>query len=147
MKVILLKEVKGLGNVGDIKEVAEGYAQNFLIPSKQAEIATKHGMKVNQDMARKKVRQVKRDLSKKQALAGKIDKKSFIIEAKTDEKGTLYAKFSRKKLAEIIKKNGFNVSPKDIKTKEVIKQIGEYKVDLNLVGKSATITIVVKKQV
>jgi large subunit ribosomal protein L9 len=143
MKVILLKEVKGLGRIGEIKEVSPGYARNFLIPKGLAEVVTKHSLNIFEAQAKKRERLAKQEIKKKKNLATRIKEKKFEIKAKTDDSGTLYAKLDAKAIAKELQKQKYKIEPEEIKLKEVIKKAGEYQVGLELEGKKSKIKLIV----
>lgn len=146
MKVILLKEVPKLGKIGDIKEVNVGYGRNFLIPGDMAVLATKHSINMLKNQKRKKERQAKQYREAKQKLAKKIGNNSFIINAKADEKGSLYASLSASKLAEELQVQGYAIEPEEIKLKEKIKKCGKFKAELTLGGKKIKIKLDIKNK-
>ncbi len=146
MKIILLKEVKGLGHAGDIKEVSEGYARNFLLPKGLADMATRHSLGVHEAQKRKRERLKNERSTKKAKLAKKIEGKEFVITAKVDAKGTLYAGADARAVAEELKKRGFDVEPDEVMLKTAIKKTGKHDIELSLAGKKAKISVEVKEQ-
>jgi len=145
MKVILLKEVRGLGHAGEVKETKEGYARNYLIPNGLASIVNKHSIGVAEAQKNKRERLKRLEVKVKKSEAKKIDGKSFEIKVKADEKGTLYAKLDSKNISEELKKQGHNIEPNEIKLAESIKKIGQFEVELNLAGEGAKIKLEVVK--
>ncbi len=141
MKIVLLKEVQGLGHIGEIKEVKEGYARNFLIPKNLAQAANKHTLKVINDQNEKQKRQKTKTAQKKQALAKKINNKTFLIKADADEKGTLYAGIDAKKISSELNKQGVAVEESEILLNESIKNTGEHKVKLDINGEKVSINL------
>ena len=145
MKVILLKEVQGLGHAGEVKEVKDGYARNFLIPNSLASILNKHSLVQAEAQKQKRERIQKLEVRSKKAEAKKMDGKSIEIIVKADEKGTLYSKLDAKKISAELKKQKFNIEPDELKLSEPIKKIGEAEVELNLACESAKIKLRVIK--
>lgn len=145
MKIILQKEVKGFGHAGDIKEVSEGYARNFLLPRSLADMATKHSLGVHEAKKNKRERVRKERGIKKTKLAKKIEGRKFAVAAKVDAKGTLYAGLDTKAVANELKKKGFDVEPNEIMLKSAIKKIGKHDIELNLAGEKVKISVEVKK--
>lgn len=134
MKIILLKEVPGLGHAGEVKEAKEGYARNFLIPKGMVDVMTKHSLNVLAAQKRKREKVEKLEVRSKKAEAKKINKKNFVIKVKADDKGTLYAKLDVKSIAAELVNQGHKVSQDEIRLKEPIKKIGQYDVELRLAG-------------
>ena len=132
MKVILLKEVQGLGHSGEIKEVKQGYARNFLISQGLADMLTKHSLGVLEAQKKKQNRIKGQEVRSKKLQAKKINGKSFVIQVKADDKGSLYAKVDAKTIAQELQKQGFIVEDKEIELNKAIKKVGEYEVSLDL---------------
>lgn len=128
MKVILLKNVPDLGNTGEIKQVSDGYARNYLLPQKLVKAANDLSIK---EMAQKKNSQVKALASrakKFKEIAKKINNIKIIIKAKADDKKTLFGSISANKLAEELKNRHYNIESKYIKLDQPIKSLGYYDV-------------------
>lgn len=146
MKVIFLKDVKKTGQRGQVKEIADGYALNFLIPQGLAEQATP--AKLAAWEARQKVEQQQtavREAQWSQALAHLKDTK-ITVSAKGNEKGHLYTQLPVTAIIDALKAEYKINLPKDaIALKQQIKEFGEYSVDIHLGAKSTTITVVVVK--
>lgn len=131
MKVILLQNVKGLGKAGDIKEVAEGYARNFLIVRKLAEIASESGVKKVETLKKAQAEKDQMDLEKTQELAEQLEGRAVTIIAKAkDEK--LFGSVHAKDIAKELKKENIVISEKSIILSEPIKELGEYEVKIEL---------------
>ncbi|MFH1522760.1 MAG: 50S ribosomal protein L9 [Patescibacteria group bacterium] len=141
MKIILLKETKGLGHAGEIKEVKVGYALNFLIPEGFADMATKHSLNVLKAQENKLIKSKEVEKKSKKAEAKKIDGKFFEVIVKADEKGTMYAKLDAKAVAKELEKEGYKIEAGEIRLDEPIKKIGEYEVGLELGGQKAKIKL------
>ena len=152
MKIVLLKEVKNLGHAGEIKEVKQGYARNFLIPQGLADILTKHNLSILETGKKKKdtcppyLRRQGRQGNKK-LLAKKLTGKNFVIQAKADDKGSLYAKVDAKVIAQELQKQGFAVEAKEIILDKVVKKTGEYVAELKLGEEKAMIKVKVSAKV
>lgn len=146
MKIILLKEVKNLGHAGEIKEVKEGYAINFLIAQGFADTVTKHSLNVLAARKAKLAKSKNLEVRSKKGLAKKINGQKYVITVKADDKGSLYAGLDLKAIAAELSKQKVVVEPGDIILKSPIKQIGEHVVELNLAGEKAVIKIEVKSE-
>jgi len=131
MKVILLQNVKSLGKAGDIKEVAEGYARNFLFVRKLAEIASESGVKKVETFKKIQAEKDQADLKKTQELAAQLESKAITIIAKArGEK--LFGSIHAKDIAKELKKESIVVPEKSIALPEPIKELGEYEVRIEL---------------
>ena len=144
MKIVLLKEVQGIGYAGDIKEVKDGYARNFLIPQGLADILTKYNLSVLEAQKRKKERSKKLGVRSKKLLASKIKGKSFEIKVNADEKGSLYAGLDAKAIAAELAKQKFVVEASEVILDKAIKKVGEYEVELRLEGEKVKIKLEVR---
>lgn len=131
MKVILLQKVAGLGDTDDIKEVADGYAVNYLFPRHLAVLASPKaitGLKTNQQ---RKAKQEEMDLRDQQSIASRLDGQVLSFTEKTNDAGFLYAAVGPQKVAEYLEKQGFNISKDHIQVKP-IKETGEYSAIIKL---------------
>ena len=145
MKVILLQDVDKLGKKGDIKQVSDGYARNFLIPKKIAVLANKSEIIKAEEQKKIDQEQAERDLIKFQKIASQIDEFDLEIKVKAGDDDKLFGAVTSSKISEELKKNNFEVEKDQIKLDEPIKEIGEYEVKIefphNLEAKIKVIVI------
>lgn len=140
MQVILRKDVQNLGEAGDMVNVKDGYARNFLLPQNVAEIATEGAVKNReQNLARIKAKQEKLH---KEALevAEKIEKFAELkLSAKAGESGKLFGTITTKKLAEeLLAQSGIEVDRKNVSLNAPINKVGEYTMLIKLTSKVKT---------
>lgn len=133
MKVILIKDVENLGKKYEIKEVAEGFAKNFLFPKKLAKPANERNLKWLEEKLKKIELNAERELKKYQQIASSLDGLEIFYEARIKE-GTeeLYEKITPAKVAEKLKEKGFNISKNNVEGPFPINQIGEYEIKIKL---------------
>ena len=131
MKVLLIKDVKGLGKAGEIKNVKDGYARNYLIPKGFAKLATDEVIKKWQEEQKIKEEELKKELAKFNELKEKIENTKLIIKHKLGANGHLYGAITNKEVAEHLKEKGIEIDKKHIDMKQ-IKAVGEYSVDIKL---------------
>jgi len=125
MKVILTKDVQNLGSAGDIKDVADGFARNFLIPGGYAQAATKATIKRAEEVKKEKELRSEEEFKKAQELAGKLEGVSISVSTKADKAGKLYAAVKPEEIVLALKEKGFEVDSSKIVIAEPIKEIGE----------------------
>ena len=137
MQIILKKDVQNLGEAGDIVNVKDGYARNFLIPQSVAELATKGALENREkNLARIKAKQEKLhaqalETAKKLEEFGKLE-----LSAKAGESGKLFGTITTKKLTEELKaKSGIEVDRKNVSLNAPINKVGEYTMLIKLTSK------------
>jgi len=131
MKVVLIQDIKNIGQAGDIKEVSDGYARNFLLPQKLATAATESAVKQALDAKSKLLEAKKNEQEKTKELAKIIAGKRIIIKAK-EKKGKLFGSITAKNIAQELKKEKIEISEKSIVIENPIKEVGEYEVKIRL---------------
>jgi len=132
MKVIFLQDVKGQGKKGEIKEVSEGYARNFLLPKGVVQIATEGAKKtLNQQEASA---QKKKDNEKKDAqeLAARLGEMTVVIKAKAGEGGRLFGAITSKQISEALEKLKISIDKRKIELDDPIRVLGVTKVAVKL---------------
>ena len=149
MQVILLEKVANLGNLGDVVKVKDGFARNFLIPSRQARRATETAIK-EFEAKRAELEKVASDkLVAAQALAEKMAGKSVSISQKAGVDGRLFGSVTNADIADALKKLGFDVVKAGIRMPSgPIKTVGEQTVKVSLhTDVQAEITVLVVGEV
>ena len=148
MKVIFIQDVKGKGKKGEIKDVSDGFAKNFLLPQKMAVEAT--AANLNAAKGKQESIQYHKDMEEDNAkkLAEKIAQISLNISAKAGENGKLFGSVTSKELSEILKKeHGFDIDKRKFVLPDGIKSEGAYTVDIKLhPGIVAKLKVTVKAQ-
>jgi large subunit ribosomal protein L9 len=132
MKVFLKEDVKNLGKMGDVVNVAEGFARNFLLPKKFAVEANTKNLKEfehNKRIIDGRAAKIK-DASK--ATADKLSALTLKIRAKAGEEEKLFGSVTTMDIAEAFKAEGFDVDKKKILLVEPIKRLGEYTVEVKI---------------
>ncbi len=140
MQVILKKDVQNLGETGDVINVKDGYARNFLIPQNMAETATEGALKNREkNLARIQAKQEKlhKEALEKAALIEKIG--TLELSAKAGESGKLFGTFTTKKLCEEIKdKHNIDIDRKMVSLSHPINRVGDYTMLIKLTSKVKT---------
>lgn len=139
MKVILLKDVKGTGKKGEVKEVNDGYARNFLIKKKFATEADKGSLKEFDEKNKSKERKEKIALEEAVLLGKQMENISLQIKTKAGEGGKLFGSITSKDIAQVLKKEKqLDVDKRKILLKEPIRHLGSMLVDIKLHTKVTT---------
>lgn len=126
MKVILLKDVEKLGKKGEVKNVADGYARNYLIPNKMAVLATKSELVKAEEQKKIEAEKAEKELKIYQEIANQVDGLELEISAKVDEDGKLFGAVTPSQITEKLKEKNFEIKKEQVKLESPIKEIGEY---------------------
>src|SRR3972149_3212450 len=114
MKVLLKQDVKGIGKKGEMLEVKEGYARNFLIPNGLAVEASGGALKQAQEQQKTVDRQKAKEKADAQALADRIKGTTLTLRHKSGEEGRLFGSITSAEIAEALKGKGFEIEKKKI---------------------------------
>lgn len=127
MRVILLQDVRGSGNKGDVTEVKDGYARNFLIPKGLAAEATKsREEQIKREQARQQA-QHQKELDQYRRLAKELKGQSFILRAKSGDQGRLFGAITTQDVADLLNSRGYHIDKKKLEI-EPIRHVGTYTV-------------------
>jgi large subunit ribosomal protein L9 len=148
MQVMLLKDVAGLGRAGDIKNVAAGYAQNFLFARNLAVVATEGAMKQAKSLQEAAERRRQRKSTEAKELANRLDGKEIIFTARAGEGDRLYGSITGHDIAEKLQATtGIEIDHRLIEIDHPIKSLGEHGVTVKLgSGASAAVRVRVERQ-
>lgn len=147
MKVILQKDIPNLGEAGDIKDVSDGYARNFLLPKKLVLVANDSSQKAA--VHQKKLIKIKKDKRKKQSetLMEALSALDIQIGAQVGEEEKLFGSVTSMDIARKLKELGHEVDRRKIHLDEPIKRLGEYSVPVKLdEGVTANLKVTVFKE-
>jgi large subunit ribosomal protein L9 len=147
MRVILKRDVKGLGREGELKEVKDGYARNFLIPTGAVMVADAGAVK-NWERHRAERDERERGLrSDAEATAERVRGLRLEIAVKAGEKNRLFGSVTNREIAELLAKEGVEVDRHQIAMREPIKTVGEHRVTVHLfTGIDAQVVVNVSPQ-
>ena len=136
MKVILMEDVKALGKKGDVKEVSDGYACNFLFKKNLALEATKQNMDRLELQNQKRAEKAAQDLADAKALGEKLAKVTVTLKAKTGGGEKLFGSVTNKEIADAVNEQlNVNIDKRKIEIKDPIKTLGVYTVTAKLHAK------------
>ncbi len=144
MKVILKHDVKGLGREGDLKDVKDGYARNYLFPSGAAVRADSGAVK---NWERHRSEREERDRAERaaaEATAEKLAGLALQVAVKAGERNRLFGSVTNREIAELLAREGVEIDRHSIHLKEPIKTVGDHRVDVHLMpGVDAQVTVTV----
>lgn len=132
MKLILIKDVEKLGQIGDIVNVSKGYARNYLIPQKLVLEATKANEKVVEKEKIKAEQKRKENRKEVDELCQKLEKLSLTAPVQIGEKDKLYGSVTTQDISDLLKKEGFDIDKRKIELSTAIKALGIYSVKIKL---------------
>lgn len=145
MKVIFLKDVRSVGKKGDIKNVSDGYARNFLLPQGLVKIATEPEIKIleKEKMEQEKNREQKANVFKK--MAEEITGREVTLEIAAGDKGEVFGSVGEKDIKKALIAE--NIEVQKIFLEKPLKSLGNHEVEIELgLGVKTKITVVVKKK-
>ncbi|SEN43109.1 LSU ribosomal protein L9P [Mesobacillus persicus] len=147
MKVIFLKDVKGKGKKGEVKNVSDGYAHNFLIKQGLAAEATSAAMSSLNAQKKKEEKQAEEELQQAKDLKEKLEKLTVELLAKSGEGGRLFGSITSKQIAEQLqKKHKIKIDKRKIEMDDAIRALGVTKVPVKLHSEvTATLNVHVKE--
>ncbi|MBI5471110.1 MAG: 50S ribosomal protein L9 [Ignavibacteriae bacterium] len=132
MKVILRKEHEKLGAIGDVVEVKDGYARNYLFPRNVAYPATKGAVAALEEEKKQTLRRHAKELKGNEKLAAELEKVSITLQMKVGEDEKLFGSVTSQMIADSLKEQGFNIDKRIIDLEEPIKALGIYNVNIKL---------------
>ncbi len=144
MKVLLCEDVKKLGWLGDVVEVNDGYARNYLLPQGIAKVATDAGIRA---IAKEKAGRAEQRIqeSRRQEDAAKtVEGAEAVVAAKANEQGVLFGSVTAQQIAANLREQGFEVADEVVQLAEHIKQVGTHTVTLKFADDlTASVNVVV----
>ena len=148
MKVVLSKDVKDLGSAGQVKEVSDGYARNYLFPRKLAVPATPSALKQVEDRAKAAGRRLEAEERQAQRVAERMKDRPLRLFPKVGEQGRLYGSITAADVAEALAKElGQPVDKRKIELTDPIRLLGEYRVPYRMTRTvTATLTVQVERE-
>lgn len=133
ISVLLRKKVNNLGQAGDIKSVAVGYARNYLVPRQLVFIATPSIIEQSKSLIAKKAAKKEAQVNKAKVLADKVKGVQVVMRVKAGQKGKLFGAITTKKIAEsLYSQHSIKINDKEIDQSKPIKTLGQHAITLNL---------------
>ena len=132
MKVILTEDVKSVGAMGDIVDVKDGFARNFLFPENLARLAIDSNLKIMEDIKKKKILAATKEKKEAEALKGKISALSCTIPVEAGEDDKLFGSVTSHDVSQAFESEGFSIDKRQINLEEPIKKLGVYTISVKL---------------
>jgi len=132
MKVILQENVEGLGYLGDVLTVADGYARNFLLPRKKAVLAEERQVKLLQHLKRQIDQKAKKELEALGDIGKQMSNVSLTFEVQTGKDDKLFGSVTSKDIAERLASQGITVDRRKIQLPQPLKELGTFPVPIKL---------------
>ncbi len=132
MRIILKQDVKGTGKKGDILEVNDGYAKNFLIKKGLAVLATSEALNANAGQKAAQAHKIELERQACMELAQKVNKATVILKLKSGENGKIFGSITGKEIADQLNQQGLNVEKKQLVLDSAIKAPGIYTITVKL---------------
>ncbi len=147
MKIVLRQSVEKLGQLGDVIDVKDGYARNYLLPQKMAYPATEGYLKALEEEKKQQGRRQEKELRAAGKLAADLEKVSLTIPMKVGEEDKLFGAVTPQMVADALQEKGFQVDKRKIDLEDQIKGLGVYSVDVKLhAGVTAKVKVWVVKE-
>jgi len=144
MKVLLCQDIKRLGWLGDILDVNEGYARNYLLPQGLAVVPTEANLKSLAKEAAKQAEARKHERQRLKEAAAAANGAEAVVAAKANEQGSLFGSVGAREIAGNLREQGFEVADEFVQMDEHIKQVGTHSVNLKFgADLTATVNVVV----
>ena len=130
MKVLLYQDVEKLGWLGDVVEVSEGYARNYLLPQGVAKVVTEASVRAIADEKAKRAEQRIQESNRLKEAAKAVEGAEAVVAAKANELGHLFGSVTAKQIAANLREQGFEVADEVVQLPEHIKEVGTHAVTL-----------------
>ena len=131
MKVILTTNIKKLGKIGDLVNVRDGFARNFLFPNNMALRNTKKNQSYYEEIKDKMIQKEETRLKDVKNLINEIKSIKISFKKEADEKDQLYGSISKKEIIDYLSEKNLKVKSDDLLIKNPIKSIGEHTIEIN----------------
>jgi large subunit ribosomal protein L9 len=132
MKVILRQNTEGLGQIGELVDVKDGYARNFLIPRKLAYVALKGNIKALEEEKKTLSKKREQELAAAETLAAELEKVSVTIPVQVGEEDRIFGSVTTQMISDALKEKGNEIDKRKIEIDEPIKALGIYSVSIKL---------------
>lgn len=147
MKVILQKDIKNVGKVGDVVNVSTGYARNFLFPRKLAELAVEKSVKAWEHLKQVALQKKKKAQDERKTILTKMSGITLVFKRASSDQEKIFGSVTAHDISLELENKNFSIDRRDILT-EPLKVLGQHKVKISMGdGLSSELTVVIEKEV
>lgn len=132
MKVILRENVETLGQIGDVVEVKNGFARNYLIPKKIAYAAVKGSVRALEEDKKRHEKKKRQEMTAAEALAADLEKVSVTIPVQVGEEDKIFGTVTTQMITDALKEKGYEIDKRKVEIEEPIKSLGIYGINVKL---------------
>jgi large subunit ribosomal protein L9 len=132
MKVILRQNFEPLGQIGDVIEVKDGYARNYLLPHKIAYTALKGNIRALEEEKQNVAKKTQQELNAAEKLAAELEKVSITIPVQVGEEDKIFGSVTTQMIVDALKEKDYDVDKRKIEIEETIKTLGIYSVNIKI---------------
>ncbi|HNY77549.1 MAG: 50S ribosomal protein L9 [Sedimentisphaerales bacterium] len=144
MKVLLCEDIRKLGWLGDVVDVTEGYARNYLLPQGLAKVATQGNIRAIAKAKAERAAERLKERKRLETAAEAVNGAEAVLAAKANEHGVLFGSITDRMIAANLREQGFAVADEVVRLPEHIKQVGSHSVTLKFTDDvTATVNVVV----
>lgn len=144
MKVILKQDIKGLGTIGDIKTVKDGYARNFLYPKGLVLEANDRNLKIIEKEKIKVIEKMKNEFAEASEFAKKLSSVSITIPVESNEENKIFGSVGSSDISAALKTEGFDIDRKSIVLENPLKELGAFDVLIKVSKANPEVTAKIK---
>ncbi len=130
MKVLLCEDIRPLGWLGDVVDVRDGYARNYLLPQGLAKVATEANIRAIAEEKAQRAEQRLKERKRLERAAEAVDGAEAVLAARANEQGVLFGSIAERQIASNLREQGFEVADEVVKLPEHIKHVGTHDVQL-----------------
>ena len=134
MKLILRQDFESLGKIGDLIDVKDGYARNYLIPRNIAYLATESSLRMLEEEKKQSAKRLEKEKKEAEGLAAELAKLSITIKMKVGEDEKLFGSVTSQMIADAVAEKGMTLDKRNIELEDSIKSLGIYDVPVRLKG-------------
>ncbi len=132
MKVILRQNYESLGSIGELIDVKDGYARNYLIPRGIAYAALKGNIQALEEEKKIAEKKIQQELSAAESLSAELEKVSVTIPVQVGEEDKIFGSVTTQMIADALKEKGYDIDRRKIEIEETIKSLGIYGINIKL---------------